>query len=253
MSAKFFITHSWHDVEFARRLTDDLRRHGLDGFFDLYAIKPGDNVVSKIDMGLKECDVYVPILSRAALKSPWCEEEINSAIMMSKQPTRVGKPRIIPVLIEDCASEMPVMLQTRLYLQFNNDYDMAFRDLLERGFGIAQVSEPALRPKPSLSQAQASSMVTKPIVQEPRVTETPASIYQSDAPQTPRALVNFMVGIIQIVVATSIVGIPFLLMLSGGLNKLNEGVQAIVGLVMFAMWTAVLLFLNFLTNKLFHR
>jgi hypothetical protein len=62
-----------------------------------------------------------------------------------------------------------------------------------------------------------------------------------------------MVGIIQIVVATSIVGIPFLLMLSGGLNKLNEGVQAIVGLVMFAMWTAVLLFLNFLTNKLFHR
>ncbi len=63
MVAKFFITHSWKDVDFARCLADDLRAHGLDGFFDIYSVQPGDDIVARINRGLEECDVYICGLS----------------------------------------------------------------------------------------------------------------------------------------------------------------------------------------------
>ncbi len=134
---KFFITHSFKDNAFARCLTDDFRAHGLDGFFDVYSLKPGDMISVEISRGLEECDIYVPILSRAALKSPWCEEEINAAITLSKMPGRRGCPRIVPVLVEDCADEMPLFLRTRLYVKFAGRYDDALGELLSKGFGVA--------------------------------------------------------------------------------------------------------------------
>jgi hypothetical protein len=133
---KFFITHSWEDIEFAKRLSDDLRTSGLEGFFDEYSIKPGDDLVARINKGLKECDVYIPILSFAALESPWCNEEINAAIVLSNQASRKGRPKIVSVLIENCVAEMPPLLQTRLYINFETAYLSALWELLEKGFGI---------------------------------------------------------------------------------------------------------------------
>jgi hypothetical protein len=154
MVAKFFITHSSHDVDFARRLTDDLRAHGLEGFFDVYAIQPGDDIVARINKGLAECDVFVPILSFAALKSPWCDEEINAAIMLGKRPWRNGRPRIIPILIDDCVEAMPPLLQHRLYVNFVGNYDMALNELLERGFEIDRAEIERL----ALKKAEAESL-----------------------------------------------------------------------------------------------
>jgi hypothetical protein len=39
-SSRFFLTHSWKDVEFASKLADDLRATGFDGFFDKYSLIP---------------------------------------------------------------------------------------------------------------------------------------------------------------------------------------------------------------------
>lgn len=134
-SPKFFITHSWKDIEFAKRLRSDLHESGLDGFFDMYSIQPGDDFVERINKGLEECDVYIPILSFAALESPWCKEEINAAISLSNQPSRQGRPRIISVLVEDCVAMMPPLLQNKLYLRFDEAYLSALLELLEKGFG----------------------------------------------------------------------------------------------------------------------
>jgi hypothetical protein len=79
---------------------------------------------------LKECDVYIPVISRAALASPWCEEEISIAIMLGKEPGRNGKPRIIPVIVENCVSEMYSFLKVRLYVDFSNRYNAALKELL---------------------------------------------------------------------------------------------------------------------------
>lgn len=133
------MTHAHADNAFAQRLADDLRRLGLDGFFDIYSIKPGDNIPVNINKGLADCDVYMPILSIAALDSPWCEEEITTAITLSRRRERYGRPRIIPVLIEDCESQIaqkyPSLL-TRLYVSFVGNYEEALRELLVKGLGF---------------------------------------------------------------------------------------------------------------------
>jgi hypothetical protein len=111
---KFFITHSHNDNEFARQLCDDLRARGLEGFFDVYSLRAGDDIAARIARGLEECDVYIPVLSPAALKSPWCELEINAAINLSMQRKRQGRPKIIPVIAQEC--EVPTLLGHRLYI-----------------------------------------------------------------------------------------------------------------------------------------
>jgi len=136
---RFFITYSHNDNIFAERLFEDLKGLELDGFFDTYSIKPGDNIPVQINKGLSECDVYIPILSNAALDSPWCEEEITTAIMLSRRQDRYGHPRIIPVIIEDCqsriAQQYPSLL-TRLYVSFVGRYEDALRELLVKGLGL---------------------------------------------------------------------------------------------------------------------
>ncbi len=133
---KFFITHSWKDIEFARRLFKDLQACGLEGFIDENSINPGDDIVARINTGLEECDVYIPVLSFAALESPWCKEEINAAITLSNQPSRLGKPRILAILVDDCATKMPPLLRNRLYINCVGRYLQGLWDLLEKGFEI---------------------------------------------------------------------------------------------------------------------
>ena len=153
MPPKFFITHSWKDMEFARKLTDDLRAHGLDGFFDAYSIKPGDMIPKELQRGLEACDIYVPILSEAALASPWCDEELNAALALSNASGRNGRPRIIPLLIQDCLDKLPPFLRARLYILFNGRYDDALKELLSTGFGVSVLLPPALSPSHTTSSS----------------------------------------------------------------------------------------------------
>jgi hypothetical protein len=89
---------------------------------------------------LQWCDVYIPVLSRAALDSPWCCEEINAAIDLSNRRGRNHRPRIISILIESLGDDMPALLAARLYFSFVGNYEAAFRDLLGKGFGLVPAS-----------------------------------------------------------------------------------------------------------------
>lgn len=131
---KLFITHSWKDIDFARRLTDDLIALGLNVFMDAYSIKPGDNITERIGDELGQCDIYIPIISSAALKSRWCLEEINAAITLSNEND--GHPLIIPVLIENCQRKMSILLRTRRNINFTDQYQKGLQELTESAFGL---------------------------------------------------------------------------------------------------------------------
>ena len=154
---KFFITHSFKDKEFARRLADDLRAHGLDGFIDLYSLKPGKPIAKQISHGLEKCDVYVPVLSCDSLASPWCQEEIYAAIALSNERRRAGRPDIMPILVEDCEDKIPLFLRSRLYINFAGRYEEALQELLQQGFGVPPKPPPPSAPKP-LPEAEKSSV-----------------------------------------------------------------------------------------------
>jgi hypothetical protein len=134
---QFFLTHSHDDANFALRLNSDLRTQGLVGFVDFFSIKPGETIAGRIDRGLDECDVYIPILSSAALKSPWCNFEIDAALNLSHEPGRKGRPLIIPVLAENCQTELTPLLKALLYINFTEDYNAGLQELLEKGFGLS--------------------------------------------------------------------------------------------------------------------
>ena len=136
---RFFITHSWNDITFARKLCEDLRASGLDGFLDERSIRPGESIPSRIEHGLETCDVYIPVLSPTALKSPWCDWEIDIAITLSREAARNERPRIMPVIAEKCT--VPACLRHLLYVNFGdwrNDtvYNTALNIVLTKGFGL---------------------------------------------------------------------------------------------------------------------
>ncbi len=131
---KVFITHSWNDIEFARRLYQDLKTLGFPLWFDDKTLKPGHRLAQEISQGLEWCDIYIPVISRAALASKWCWEEINAAITLSNRTGRGDRPRIISALAEDCEHELPALLGSRMYINFARNYDTSLRELIEKGF-----------------------------------------------------------------------------------------------------------------------
>ncbi|MEW5718366.1 MAG: SUMF1/EgtB/PvdO family nonheme iron enzyme, partial [Chloroflexota bacterium] len=171
---KFFITHSWKDIEFARRLFADLTAHGLEGWLDDATLQGGHRLAEEINKGLEWCDVYIPILSKAALGSSWCWEEINAAIALFNKKKRQGRPRVVPVLAEDCEDDLPAVLAARRYFAFTNRYDDALKELLTRGFGISLAP-----PRAQVAAPTAPEILAPP----PPKVETP-----------PRAIINIPAG-----------------------------------------------------------
>lgn len=176
MPSRFFITHSHKDNDFVARLADDLKSAGLDGFLDIYSLKAGDLISREISQGLSACDFYLPVLSNAALDSPWCELEIHTAITLSNEPGRNGRPRIIPLLVEDCQARLDPFLRARLYLKFHENYDAAFLNLL-RGLGvggaIGQV-EPSHEKAPPATKPQLNPQPIRVIAPEQKIITPPA-------------------------------------------------------------------------------
>lgn len=150
---KIFITHSSRDIDFARRLHDDLQAQGFELWLDDKTLQAGHRLAEEINRGLEWCDVYVPVISRASLASKWCWEEINAAISLSNQPDRSGRPTIIPVIAEDVADEMPAMLAARLYINFAGRYDEGLQELVTKGLSHSASVSSAKSPRRS---AQAS-------------------------------------------------------------------------------------------------
>jgi formylglycine-generating enzyme required for sulfatase activity len=139
MLPKFFITHSWKDIEFTRKLCQDLNDAGLNGFFDERSVRPGKSIPKRIEQGIEQCDVYIPVLSPHALKSSWADWEIDMAIMMNREQ---GRPHIIPVIAEKC--EVPRRLRHILYVDFVGRYDDALNELLTKGFGLPPKPPPVV-------------------------------------------------------------------------------------------------------------
>jgi formylglycine-generating enzyme required for sulfatase activity len=145
---RVFITHSWRDIDFARRLYDDLKAHGLEVWFDDKSLQAGHRMAEEINRGLAWCDVYIPVISRESLASKWCDEEINAAISLSVEGGN-AKPRIISALVGDCRDELKKRypsLVARLYINFAGYYGDALRELLTKGFGFSLEAPSASQP-----------------------------------------------------------------------------------------------------------
>ena len=78
-----FISHQHSDKDFvgdiAQTLKDTFGEEKV--FFDDWSIKPGENIVTKMDSGLKNCKYFLFFITHNSLKSEMVNLEWTSALM----------------------------------------------------------------------------------------------------------------------------------------------------------------------------
>jgi len=121
-----FISHSSADKPFARRLSEELRRHQIRVWIDERQIKVGDPIPSRIATGIGQCEFFLLIISKAAILSKWVESELNSAYFQSLSR---GSKTILPVLTDDAS--VPDMIHHLRYADFRTNFDDGMSDLLK--------------------------------------------------------------------------------------------------------------------------
>jgi hypothetical protein len=123
--SRVFVSHSSRDKPFVRKLVTELKKHGLNVWFDEIEIRVGDSIPTKISEGLKDTDYLIAVLSQASVSSRWVQQELNSVLMNQSSGER---GIVLPVLMEDC--ELPMLLKDRLYADFRHNFESGVRQLL---------------------------------------------------------------------------------------------------------------------------
>ncbi|MES9521998.1 TIR domain-containing protein [Streptomyces capoamus] len=89
---RIFLSYSRRDTDFARSLTTALQGRVREVWVDWQAIKPSLKWRQSIADGIRASDALVVLLSRNALRSPYCWDECRQAIEQRK--------RILPIVID---------------------------------------------------------------------------------------------------------------------------------------------------------
>lgn len=93
--SKIFISYSSKDRLPVERLAEKLKAEGLDVWTDR-EILPGEDWQRAIETALDEASVFLFILSRNALESPWQQLEFGMAL---RSAVGQSKKTVIPVLL----------------------------------------------------------------------------------------------------------------------------------------------------------
>lgn len=119
-----FISYSQKDWERVSLFASLMAKNGFDIWMDVKRISLGESIISAVASALNQADVYMLFISNNSNKSSWVSEELNIALTKSIENK---KPRIIPVLLDDC--NIPITLTGRLYLDARKSIQDALKQL----------------------------------------------------------------------------------------------------------------------------
>jgi hypothetical protein len=143
---RLFLSHTSADKPFVEKLAVDLRKLGVDVWYDNWEIKVGDSIVEKINAALAANDYLVIILSPRAVQSDWVRRELNSSLMRSLSDRSI---KVLPVLYEKCA--IPPLIADLKYADFTLDYAKGLAALAAALELIDPIPSHILRPKSIVS------------------------------------------------------------------------------------------------------
>jgi hypothetical protein len=133
---KVYISHSPEDKRYAAIIADRLRAADHHVRCVAWTLRVGDNLLEKINQGLKDTDALVVIVSKHSLRSKWVMHEF-SAIALGDLSSK--SCRIIPVLVDN--SSVPQYLARYVYVDLTNNPECGLRQLL-----LALSQKPEMRP-----------------------------------------------------------------------------------------------------------
>ncbi len=127
-----FLSHTSLDKPFVEKLARDLKRIGINVWFDKWEIKIGDSITWKIEEGIRENEFLGIVLSPEALSSEWVKSEIGAAWV---KQINTKKIIVLPIFYREC--NIPYFLADRRFADFRTDYNSGFRELASI-FGIEE-------------------------------------------------------------------------------------------------------------------
>ena len=101
-----FLSHSWADKDFTRKLQTTLDQKGVRCWLDEKQTKPGDKIIRVIDQAIKHYDKLVLICSKDSLNSWWVERELERVLEKERELNRGKKEAekidlLIPITIDN--------------------------------------------------------------------------------------------------------------------------------------------------------
>ncbi|WP_270168577.1 toll/interleukin-1 receptor domain-containing protein [Paenibacillus sp. SYP-B4298] len=127
-----FLSHTSIDKPFVEKLARDLKRIGVNVWFDKWEIKIGDSITWKIEEGIRENEFLGIVLSPEALSSEWVKSELGAAWVKQMHTRKVF---VLPIYYRSC--EIPYFLADRRFADFRSDYEYGFKELASI-FGIEE-------------------------------------------------------------------------------------------------------------------
>jgi hypothetical protein len=94
MGTNVFISHASEDGEWARKLTDELKRLGLKAWNPSSQVTPGQNWALEVGKALEKSGAMIVLLSPASAKSDSVKREIEYAITSKR-----FRKSLIPVML----------------------------------------------------------------------------------------------------------------------------------------------------------
>ena len=105
---RVFISYSHHDKTFARKLAGVLEGRGMKVWWDYDSLKGGQDWQKELELGIKQCDFFLVILTPEAVDSEWVGNEITYATLAQKT--------VIPLCLKNC--DIPIGLIKKHYIDF---------------------------------------------------------------------------------------------------------------------------------------
>jgi hypothetical protein len=146
-----FISYSRTNKEFATKLAKGLRSAGYPVWFDQFDIPTGSRWDDEVEKALRECSIFMIILTSTSVASENVKDEIGYAIDHGK--------RILPVLLENC--EVPLRLRRFQYVDFTTKS-------FEEGFESAKELLKGLIDETSVPIPAEAPLVDSPIESKPK-------------------------------------------------------------------------------------
>jgi len=99
---RVFISHSSQDKVFAELVAGSLHEHDIQSWIDSDKISVGDDIFDSLGDGLKTSDVFLFLISSAALQSGWVEREVKFA---ARRQIKEKHILILPFIIDETPVE----------------------------------------------------------------------------------------------------------------------------------------------------
>jgi hypothetical protein len=124
-----FISHAHGDKGIVARVTQRLRHSGIAYWIDEEQVTFGDQIVSKIEDGLRDSHFVAVALSSSLVKSGWCRAEYGP--ILHREFSGDSTRRVIPLSLDGTAGEstIPLLLWDKVRADFTDEAN--FSDFIQ--------------------------------------------------------------------------------------------------------------------------